>query len=155
MNTEQSKRPGWVIGVIIWYGVSLAYTLIFFAISRTELFQRFWSEVLSEMKEHERQSMESLFSMVGTVDYALMAISLILGVAAAITLFMMKKLSVKLWLAKVVISALAFTYYLLFTNMHSTAMELGGVSPESYLFALIDVAIYFGARNLDKKGLLS
>ena len=136
---DTAKRPKWVWLITIVYVFSFISTIYSFYTIYNGLIP------LNEA-QHE------YFSNLGVIDYAITAISSLLALFAAITLFMLKKITIKIWVVVFVFGILAYIYSLLTSN-YLEVMNAGRmIGP--LIGIIIMAVIYFYAKRLDARGYL-
>jgi hypothetical protein len=136
---ETKKRPGWVWAISILYGLSAIWTPISFYLIYSGLIPL-------------APAQKAYFDGLSVLDWAVtVAISLIM-LAAVVSLFLLKRVSVKLWGAAVVFSVLSYLYNAIAKNWLA-AIDVGGIIGAAIGFALV-VAIFFYTKRLDARGFL-
>ena len=145
MSIEESevssiKRPKWVWVITIFYSCSFIFTgFSFFAI---------FSEIIP-ITEVER----AYFDNLSIFDWAMSAISTLLNVVAVITLFLLKKITIKAWGLVCICTGLFTIDAMIFTD-YLKVIEGSGLVGSLIGFILV-VGIFVYSRKLDKNGCLS
>jgi hypothetical protein len=136
---EPKKRPGWVWAISIFYGFSAIYTPVSFYLVYSGL-------ALSAPAQ------KAYFVGLGIVDWAILAIGALIMLAAVVALFLLKRVSIKLWGAAIVFGILNNLYNAIAKNLFAVfnMMSLIGTAVG---FILI-VAIFFYTKRLDARGYL-
>ena len=138
VNTN--KRPKWVWVITITFVLSSVYTVYsIYAVKNG----------LVSLDEAQKE----YFARLGFIDWGISAITALLNVTAAITLFMLKKITVKIWAAAVTVAIFSHVYSLLFTNYFESMPASGVIG--AFTGLLIVIAIYFYTRRLNARGVLS
>jgi hypothetical protein len=134
------KRPGWVWAISIFYGLSAIWTPFSFYLIYSGLIPL-------------NAAQKAYFDGLGILDWAVtVAVSLIM-LAAVVSLFLLKRVSVKLWGAAVVLSVLSYLYNAIAKNWLA-ALDVGSMIGAVIGFALV-VAIFFYTKRLDARGYLT
>jgi hypothetical protein len=136
---EPKKRPGWVWAISILYGLSAIYTPVSFYLVYSGL-------ALSAPAQ------KAYFVGLGIVDWAILAIGALIMLAAVVALFLLKRVSIRLWGAAVVFSILSYLYNAITRNWLA-ALDIAGLIGAAVGFILI-VAIFFYTKRLDARGYL-
>jgi len=137
---DTSKRPKWVWAITIWYAFSfLSVIYSFYAINIGQI-------PLNEVQKE-------YFANVGVIDMVITFISSLLAITAAITLFMLKKITIKLWVAVFSFAIFAHLYSILTSN-YLEVLDEAGVFGIIFGTTII-VLIYFYAKRLNARGYLS
>jgi hypothetical protein len=133
------KRPGWVWAISIFYGLSAIYTPFSFYLIYAGLIPL-------------APAQKAYFDGLGVIDWAVTAVGSLIMLAAVVSLFLLKRGTVKLWGAAVGFSILSYLYNALAKNWLA-AINAAGLIGAVIGFALI-VAIFFYAKRLDARGYL-
>lgn len=134
------KRPKWVWAISIFYSFSIVSAIYSFYVIYSG------SIPLNEVQKE-------YFESLNFIDMALTFVSSMLTLSAAITLFLLKKITIKLWAAIFVFSAFAHLYSAFTTNYIETLDQIGF---SGIIFGtIIIVLIYFYTKRLDARGYLS
>lgn len=136
----KQKRPKWVWAITIFYVLSLLWTLL-----------SFYLVLNGKIPLSPEQKL--YFDNLGPIDWGITVIHCILSFSAAITLFMLNKITVKIWLACILFSVFSYSYALLNTSWAEVVGNGGGLG--AFLGSGLLVVIYFYARKLEKRGILS
>ena len=138
-DIDTSSRPGWVWVISIYYGISFLWTGLSFYLVTSGTFP------LNEAKK-------SYFDHFTFVDAALMVVSVGIGLFAAVSLFMLKKVTVKAWAALTVYTIGSLAYTIATTEWLKVVGGPGAVG--SIVGYALLVAIYFYTKRLDRRGYL-
>lgn len=138
-NKIEGKRPGWVWVISLFYIFSFVVTFLIFSL--------IFSGVIP-LPENQKHYFENL----GIMGQMIMLVSSILSLAAAITLFRLKKLTVKLWLAKLLLDIVSIVYNIVTTNWLQTTGSSGIVG--MFVGLAIVISIYLYTKRLDARGFL-
>jgi uncharacterized MnhB-related membrane protein len=139
VSDEPKKRPGWVWVISIFYGLSTIYTPLSFYIIYSGLVPLAGAQ-------------KAYFDGLGVVDWAVTAVGALIMLAAVIALFLLRRVSIKLWGAVIVFSVLSYLYNVIAKNWLA-ALDIAGIIGAAVGFTLI-VAIFFYTRRLDARGYL-
>ena len=138
MNTK--KRPIWAWIISIFYLLSAGYTLLSFFL--------IFSGIISV-----NEAQQVYFASLGIIDWLSTLLIAVFGLAAAISLFLMRRVSVILFSIALGLNIVFTIIQALRTNW---AEALGGPGLIGTLIGwVIIVVIILYARNLAKKGILS
>jgi hypothetical protein len=135
----QKKRPGWVWVISIFYGLSAIYTPLSFYIIYSGLVPL-------------AAAQKAYFDGLGIVDWAITAVGALIMLAAVVALFLLKRVSIKLWGAAIVIGILNNLYNAIAKNLFAV-VNIASLIGTAVGFILI-VAIFFYTRRLDARGYL-
>ena len=138
-NRVEGKRPGWVWAISLFYIFSFVITFLVLSLT--------FSGVIP-LPENQKNYFESL----GMIGWMIASISSILSLAAAITLLMLKKLTIKLWLAKFLFDLVSIAYNIVTTNLLQSVGGLGVVGMFIGLATVISIYLY--AKRLNARGFL-
>jgi hypothetical protein len=136
---EPKKRPGWVWAISILYGLSAIYTPLSFYL--------IYSGVIPLAG-----AQKAYFDGLGIVDWAAAAIGALIMLAAVVALFLLKRVSIKLWGTAIVFSVLSFIYNATSKNWLA-ALDIGSLIGAAIGLALV-IAIFFYTKRLDARGYL-
>jgi hypothetical protein len=139
VSDEPKKRPGWVWAISILYGLSAIYTPLSFYF----IYSGFISLPGAQ---------KAYFVGLGIVDCAILVTGALIMLAAVVALFLLKRVSIKLWGAAIVFGILNNLYNAIAKNLFAVVnmMSLIGTAVG---FILI-VAIFFYTKRLDARGYL-
>jgi mannose/fructose/N-acetylgalactosamine-specific phosphotransferase system component IIC len=133
------KRPVWVWVISVLYGLSAIWTPISFYLIYAGLVPL-------------NAAQKAYFDGLGVIDWAVtVAVSLIM-LAAVVALFLLRRVSVKLWGMAVVFSVLSYLYNAMAKNWLA-ALDVASIIGAAVGFALV-VAIFFYTKRLDARGFL-
>jgi len=139
-ETDTKKRPKWVWAITILFFISLVFT----AYSQYAVYMGL-IELPASVKAH--------YDNLGMIDYGIMFISGIVGIAAVVTLFMLKKTTTRLWAIYLGVSVLVQVYTAVSTPEYLKTIETPGIVG-IIIGVVIMVAIYLYTRRLDARGYL-
>lgn len=139
-ETGTKKRPKWVWTITIFYFISL----LFAAYSQYAVHTG-----LIKLPENTQTYYENL----GIVDYGIMIISGIVGMASVVTLFMLKKITTTLWAIYLGITIAGQAYTAIGTPEYLKTLQTSGMAGV-ITGAVIMVAVYVYTRRLDARGYL-
>jgi hypothetical protein len=133
------KRPVWVWAISIFYGFSAIYTPLSFYLIYSGLVPL-------------APAQKAYFDGLGIVDWVVTALGALIMLAAVVALFLLKRVSIKLWGGALVFGILNNLYYAIAKNLFAVfnTMSLIGTAVG---FILI-VAIFFYTKRLDARGYL-
>lgn len=137
---DTSKRPKWVWAISIWYIFAFIYT-------------HYSIYIIFNGSIRLNEAQQQYFGNLAIIDWGITVISSLLSFTAAITLFMLKKLTIKAWAAVLVFAVIAHIYSAASSN-YIEALGTGGVIGAIVGFAIL-IAIYFYTKRLDVRGYLS
>lgn len=133
------KRPKWVWVITIFYIFSVAFTTYsFIAISSG----------LVPLNEAQQTAISDL----GYISYTTTIISSLLALSGAISLFLLKKITLKIWVL-VFIFEIMINLHSALTSDYFDTVETSGLIGSLIGFGIIG-AIYFYAKKLDNRGYL-
>jgi hypothetical protein len=135
----EGERPGWVWAIFILYAFSLTSTIISIYL--------LYSNALPLEGEQKLY-----FDNLGLVGWSMTAIGALLNFSAALTLFMLRKITVKIWLAALGFSVVATLYRL--QDSHSLQMMKTLAIIGVVMSICVKIAIYLYARRLARRGVL-
>lgn len=138
-GVESRKRPGWVWAISVFYAFSL--------ISTPFTLYMVYAGTLPMSPEQK-----SYYSSLGITGWFMSFASLAIMAVAVISFFLMKKTSIKAWLALNIVSVLGLIYNAAATNWLAAVGMAGLVS--SVIGVAITMSIYFYAKRLDARLLL-
>jgi len=132
-------RPGWVWAISILYGFSAIYTPLWFYLIYSGLVPLVPAQ-------------KAYFDKLGIVDWAVTAIGALIMVAAVVALFLLKRVSIKLWGAAIVFALLNNLYNAIAKNLFAifNMMSLIG----TIVGFILIVAIFFYTKRLDARSYL-
>ena len=133
------KRPGWVWAIFIFHTLSL--------VSVAASFYLIFTGVLLMVGEQKQY-----FNDLGLMGWLMVVVPSLLSFSAALTLFMLRKISIKIWLAAIVFAVVSTLYSLL--DIHWLNIMNGSGSIGLVIGFSIKIAIYFYARRLAARGIL-
>lgn len=139
-NVEVKKRPGWVWVISIFYIFSLAWTFLSFYMILNKIIP-----IPIETQEY--------FSNLGIIDWLLMTIGSSITLIAVVTLFLLKRITIKVWLTSFVFGILSTAYSAIATNWLQI-MQTSTIVSTLIGFAIV-LAIYSYAKRLDNRGYLN
>jgi heme/copper-type cytochrome/quinol oxidase subunit 4 len=138
----RGKRPGWVWVIFIFYLLSLALTAVSFYL--------LFSGVLpAALVSQQRQ----YYANLGPLDWSVAVIATLLSFLTALTLFMLRKISVKISLAALLFTVAGILYHLSDPRWLQAVRGPGSIGVPIGL--AIKIAIYFYARRLAGRGVLT
>jgi len=139
-KTDTKKRPKLVWAITILYFISLVFT----AYSQYAVYTGL-IELPADAKAY--------YDNLGIIDYGIMFISGIIGIAAVATLFMLKKITTTLWAIYLGVSVLTQVYSAVSTPEYLKTVERSGMVG-IIIGVVIMAAIYLYTRRLDARGYL-
>ena len=139
-RTDTKNRPKWVWAITIIYFISL----VFAAYSQ-------YAVHIGLIKLPENT--QTYYDNLGIVDYGIMIISGIVGMASVVTLFMLKKITTRLWAIYLGISIAGQAYTAISTSEYLKTLQTSGIIGVM-IGTVIMVFIYLYTRRLDARGYL-
>lgn len=136
---DTSKRPGWVWAISILYGLSTIYTPISFYLVYSGALP-----LTGAQKEY--------FNSLGMFDWILVAVGSVIMLSAVVSLFLLKRVTIKLWGLAIIVTVLNSIYSMIAKNWLA-AMDIPSLVGVVIGFALV-VAIFFYTKRLDARGYL-
>ena len=133
------KRSGWVWAIFIFYLLSLVITIVSFYLIFSGLLP---------MPPEQKQYFDDL----GLVRWSILVIATLLSFAAALSLFMLRKITLKIWLATILFGVISTLSSLLDSSWMQIMNASSGIG---MVFGYaVKIAIYFYARRLAASGML-
>ncbi len=137
---EKGKRPGWVWVISIWYMLSalispLSVYLVLTGFVPLNAAQRLY------------------YDNLGIVGYMIFLIGVGLTFGAGLSLFLLRKVTINIWLALIVFGVLSHIYNLAANNWIA-AVGTGGIIG-AVISLVIAIAVYLYTRRLEARGILS
>ena len=132
-------RSGWVWAIFLLHAIALISTIASYYLLLSDALP---------LPAEQKQYIENL----GRLNWSMNAIGTLLSFSAALTLFMLRKITVWLWLATLIYSIIAIlyrlqgTHFLQFMQTFASIGVMIGIS--------LKVAIYLYARHLASRGIL-
>lgn len=137
---DKGKRPGWVWVISIWF----MFSTIIFPLS-------LYMALSGTLPLNAAQ--QAYYNNLGMLNYLIIAIRVILTFSAGLTLFLLKKVTIKIWLAIIVFAVFSNIYNLMTTEWLKIAGNTGVIG--AVVGFMIMIAIYFYTRRLEARGVLS
>lgn len=132
-------RPGWVWAISIFYIFSFLWTSLSFYLVLSGVITLY-------------DALKQYFENLRAIDLGISVISSILGFSAVVTLFMLRKITIKIWLTVIIFGLVSFVYSIVATNWLAA---ISGAGRFGILISyVIPIAIYFYTKRLDARGFL-
>jgi hypothetical protein len=132
------KRPGWVWAISIFYGFFVIYTPLSFYLIYSGL-------------ARSAPAQKAYFVGLGIVDWAITAFGALIMLAAVVALFLLKRVSIKLWAAAIVFGIFSNLYNAIAKNLFAV-FNMGLIG--TVVGFILIVAIFFYVKRLDARGYL-